>query len=200
MATLLHVNLKKQTMKKVDKINHNRILFCDIETTGLSYDKGDRIWEIAMIEAIDGELTNNTLHHHINPCREIPEKVIELCQLDIETLNSLLIKPTFREVAQEVLAFINKEPCVLVFHNAKFDTSFIRGEYSLIEQEPLISEIEYFCNLELAREVLPAKTKCSLDALVERYNIDTNRVNCGHGALLDVQLLHKVYNCLVNDV
>ena len=50
-----------------------RQIFLDTETTGLDPAQGHRIIEIAAVEMINRQVTNNQFHVYINPEREIDE-------------------------------------------------------------------------------------------------------------------------------
>ena len=52
--------------------------FLDIETTGLSFNDGHRIVEIACIETKDLVPTNRIFHKLINPKRSVPEEAFKI--------------------------------------------------------------------------------------------------------------------------
>ena len=54
-----------------------RQIFLDTETTGLDPAQGHRIIEIAAVEMINRQVTNNQFHIYINPEREIDEAAQE---------------------------------------------------------------------------------------------------------------------------
>jgi DNA polymerase-3 subunit epsilon len=103
-------------------------------------------------------------------------------------MEDLAGKPTFREIAQEVLDFLEDAP--LVIHNAAFDSGFLNNELSLAGMEPL-HESRFVCTLIMARRKYPGGQN-SLDALCRRFAADAS-ARVLHGALLDAQLLAEVY-------
>ena len=164
-----------------------RYIALDTETTGLSVESGHKLIEIGCLEIIDRTLTGKKFHKYINPEREIDAsatKIHGLRWLDLQKF------PTFREVADEFCEFVKDS--TLIIHNSKFDMSFINAELSLCGKPILDTHIsDVIDSLGLARSLHPGK-KNSLDVLCLRYKID-NSERTLHGALLDSNLLAKVY-------
>jgi len=164
-----------------------RQIILDTETTGLDPALGHRIIEIAAVEIVNRRFTDKQYHQYVNPEREIDAGAMEVHGITAEFLAD---KPTFREVAKEMLGFI--EGAELIIHNAPFDVAFLDHELALLELEAL----GYYCpqvtdTLKVAKGLHPGKRN-SLDALCERYQID-NSARSLHGALLDARLLAEVY-------
>ena len=95
----------------------------------------------------------------------------------------------FADVAQDFIDFVGDDG-ILVAHNASFDMGFINYELRRIGRE------EYNCDnvvdtLEIARKMFPG-SKNNLDALCKRFGVDNSNRTL-HGALLDADLLAKVY-------
>jgi DNA polymerase-3 subunit epsilon len=165
-----------------------RQIVLDTETTGLEVEKGHRIIELGCVELLNRRRTHRTLHHYLQPDREIDPGAQEVHGISAEMLAG---KPRFAEVAQDFLDFI--AGAELIIHNADFDVGFLNAELRLLGREP--SLIPGVCTvldtLPMARRLHPGQRN-SLDALCKRYNVD----NAGrefHGALLDAQLLADVY-------
>jgi DNA polymerase-3 subunit epsilon len=164
-----------------------RQIILDTETTGLDPALGHRIIEIAAVEIVNRRFTDRHYHQYVNPEREIDAGALEVHGI---TTDFLADKPKFREVAKDMLAFI--EGAELIIHNAPFDVAFLNHELALIEMQAL----GIFCpqvtdTLKMAKGLHPGKRN-SLDALCERYEID-NSARSLHGALLDARLLAEVY-------
>ena len=53
-------------------------IFLDTETTGLSFNEGHKVVEIACVETKDLIPTNNVFHKLINPKRNVPEEAIKI--------------------------------------------------------------------------------------------------------------------------
>ncbi|MEO8004022.1 MAG: DNA polymerase III subunit epsilon [Betaproteobacteria bacterium] len=164
-----------------------RQIILDTETTGLDPALGHRIIEIAAVEIVNRRFTDRHYHQYVNPEREIDAGALEVHGI---TTDFLADKPKFREVAKDMLAFI--EGAELIIHNAPFDVAFLNHELALIEMQALGT----FCpqvtdTLKMAKGLHPGKRN-SLDSLCERYEID-NSARSLHGALLDARLLAEVY-------
>ena len=160
-------------------------IFLDTETTGLSFQEGHRIVEIACIETKDLIPTKKIFHKLINPKRDIPEEAYKIHGFSKDILSK---EKTFDKIADEFLNFIKGKK--IIIHNANFDLGFLNGELSLIKKE-LIDKKIIIDSLEVARNKFPG-TSNSLDALCKRFNIDLSR-RTKHSALLDCELLREVY-------
>src|SRR5262249_11593790 len=82
-----------------------REIILDTETTGLDPAQGHRIVEIGAIELINHIPSGRTFHAYINPDRDMPRDAEEVHGLTTEFLKS---QPRFREIADDLLAFIGE--------------------------------------------------------------------------------------------
>lgn len=107
------------------------------------------------------------------------------------TTEFLIDKPEFQAIADELLEFIKGSQ--LIIHNAPFDLGFLDNEFKLTKKK--YKKITDYCQildtLPLARQLHPGQRN-SLDALCKRYVIDNSKRE-KHGALLDAELLARVY-------
>lgn len=165
-----------------------RQVILDTETTGLSWERGNRVVEIGCVEFVERRPTGRTFHKYLNPDRAFEQGAQEVTGL---TLEFLADKPRFAEIVDEFLGFI--DGAELVIHNAAFDVGFLDNELRL-------AGVQYGCladrcgvedSLLLARQRYPGQRN-SLDALCRRLGVD-NAHRQLHGALLDAQLLAEVY-------
>ena len=162
-----------------------REIVFDTETTGFDARGLDRITEIGCVEVIDLMPTGKTFHAYINPERDVPQKVTEITGLTWEFLKD---KPLFADKAQEFLEFVGDSD--LVAHNSDFDQGFINAELERARFDPIPSK-RFVDTLKIARAKFPG-SPASLDALCRRFDISlTSRHK--HGALVDSELLAKVY-------
>jgi len=165
-----------------------RQVILDTETTGLEVDKGHKIIEVGCVELVNRKLTGNHYHRYINPEREVDQGAIEVHGI---TLQNLLDKPIFANIATELLNFI--AGAELIIHNADFDLGFLNAEFKFLDGK--FEGIESICGiidtLQLARHRHPGQRN-SLDALCERYSVDNSQRDL-HGALLDAEILADVY-------
>ena len=162
-----------------------REIVFDTETTGIMPGDGHRIVEIGAVEMIGKVQTGRTFHTYIDPCRPMPKDAQAVHGLSTDFLTG---QPTFEMVIDGFLDFIGDAP--LVAHNAAFDMEFLNWELKRANMAtiPMSRAID---TLEISRKLHPG-AKHSLDALCARYGIDLSQ-RTKHGALLDAELLARVY-------
>ncbi len=160
-------------------------IFLDTETTGLSFNDGHRIVEIACVETHDLIPTNKIFHKLINPQRDVPLEAFKIHGFSQEHLSD---KETFEHISEEFLNFISGKK--IIIHNAKFDLGFLNGELGKIGKKK-INELNVVDSLEIARNKFPGSSN-SLDALCKKFHIDLSK-RTKHNALLDCELLREVY-------
>ena len=172
-----------------------RQVVLDTETTGFSAAKGDRIVEIGAVELINRHITDNRFHQYINPEREIPKTVAQIHGI---TNKKIVDYPLFRDIAVQFLEYIGGAE--LLIHNASFDVSFLNHELSLIgdyADNELNQRCQIMDTLQIARKKHPGQPN-DLDSLCQRYGVNNSNRKL-HGALLDADLLAKVYLKMTKD-
>jgi DNA polymerase-3 subunit epsilon len=162
-----------------------REIVLDTETTGLDPATGHRVVEIGGVELLNHMPTGRTYQSYLNPERDMPVEAYEVHGLSGEFLAD---KPKFAEIVTAFLDFIGD--AALVIHNASFDIKFLSAELAAVGQEPLPPE-RAIDTLEIARRKFPGAPN-SLDALCRRFGVDLEGRD-KHGALLDCELLARVY-------
>lgn len=162
-----------------------REISLDTETTGLSVTTGDRITEIGCVEIIDKEITGNTFHLYVNPEKEPSARSVEISGLTYDFLKQF---KKFEEIADEFLDFISDSK--LIIHNAQFDVGFLNFELSKSGRRT-IDPTNVVDTLTMAKEKFPG-SPATLDALCRRFSVDASS-RTKHGALIDAELLAKVY-------
>jgi DNA polymerase-3 subunit epsilon len=133
-------------------------------------------------------ITGREYHRFLDPERDIDEgaeRVHGISRADLEG------QPRFADIAEELLDFLRDSE--LVIHNAEFDVGFLDHELELMKYpRPSIADHALVLDtLSLARELHPGQRN-SLDALCKRYEVDASRRDV-HGALIDAELLARVY-------
>lgn len=165
-----------------------RQIILDTETTGREISAGHRVIEIGCLELIDRRLTTQHFHCYLNPGRDSEPGALAVHGLTTEFLQD---KPLFSSIVDELVEFINGAE--LIIHNAPFDLSFLDNEIQLTKKN--YKKVTHYCQildtLPLARQLHPGQRN-SLDALCKRYEIDNSKRD-KHGALLDAELLARVY-------
>ncbi len=104
-------------------MNNNTFAVVDLETTGHSPVKGDRIIQIAIVFINDG-IVGEKYVRFVNPGQKIPEFIKQLTSISDEDVSTA---PYFEEIADEVSNLL--QGSVFVAHNTDFDLSFLQNEF-----------------------------------------------------------------------
>jgi DNA polymerase III subunit epsilon len=136
----------------------------DLETTGLHYDKGDKIIQIAIVQlTLDGKI-DSQWSTYVNPNRKITAQHIH----HIED-SDVKDKADFGRIAEELLErFHNK---VIVAHNYKFDGYFLEKEFKEAGYKFNAEETPHFCTKDSAIHFLPNILNHTLSACMKEYGI-----------------------------
>jgi DNA polymerase-3 subunit epsilon len=167
----------------------SRQVILDTETTGLSWEKGNRVVEIGCIELVERRPTGRHFQRYLNPEREMEPGAAEVTGLSWDFLRD---KALFTDVVGEFLEFIRGSE--LVIHNAAFDVGFLNSELARLGPDfGVIGDHAsgVLDTLALAKQRFPGQRN-SLDALCKRLGVDNGHRTL-HGALLDAELLADVY-------
>ena len=164
----------------------------DTETTGLSVKEDHRVIEVACIETENLIPTKNVFYKLINPERKISEDAFKIHGYDNEKLKN---EPKFADVAKDLIKFIDGKK--LIIHNAPFDIGFLNHELKKINMKSIDEKKNVIDTLEIARSKFPGSSN-SLDNLCKKFNIDLSQ-RLKHNALLDCELLRKVYINLIGE-
>lgn len=162
-----------------------REIVLDTETTGLDPADGHRIIEIGCVELINYLPTGRVYQTYINPERDVPLEASAISGIKTDFLKPF---PVFANIVDDFLAFLGEDK--LVIHNASFDLKFLNAELGRLNH-PLFPSHRATDTLKIARNKFPG-SPASLDALCRRFQIDLSS-RTKHGALVDCELLAKVY-------
>ena len=171
-------------MANNNPIADERIIIFDTETTGFEPREGHRMVEIGAVEMVNFSLTGKKFHHYINPERPVPESAFNIHGLGDDFLKD---KSLFADIIDEFLGFIGD--ATLLAHNANFDMNFLQFQLQDAGHEKLSNKV--IDSLLIARQKFPGQ-KNDLDSLANRLNVDISKRD-KHGALLDAQILARVY-------
>ena len=167
----------------------NRYISFDTETTGLDFNKGDRVVEIGAVEILGRNKTGELYQTYLNPDgKEMSEGAAEITNITNEQLKAA---PKFKDIVNEFIEFV--KGAELIIHNAEFDIGFINHELKLANHE--VKDIREICTvfdtLIHARKTFPGQRN-NLNALSMRLGI-SGYDRTYHGALLDAQILADIY-------
>ena len=171
-----------------------RIICFDIETTGFDYLHGDRVIEIGAVEILDGKITDNSFHEYINP----EGKIIPPDTYMVHKISNAFLedKPKMSEIAPQFLEYIGDSP--IVAHNGlDFDFPFVNHELQKLNLN-IIPREQQMDTLVIARNRVFGPKSYTLDALAKWYGISLTARADAHGALIDSEILAKVYLELEN--
>ena len=156
----------------------------DIETTGLSQEKGHRIIEIAAV-MYDLDTRKELLRwvQRINPQRSIDAGAQAVHGISFEDLTSC---PTWAEVAPKVVKILGKSALVVAHNGDGFDMPFIGNELIRIGQP--IPNIQTFDTMLRFRWATPLGKMPSLKELCFACGVEYDE-HLAHAALYDVRVM-----------
>jgi DNA polymerase III subunit epsilon len=174
-----------------------RQIFFDIETTGLRYGNGDRVVEVAAVEAVDKKRTGRMVHLYFNPEREVPAIAVSIHGLTNEFLND---KPKFKETIGELKQFMDGADEVIIHNGAGFDLPFMNAELVANGLEAMTDwNVGKFTDSVKVARAMKLQKKNDLNSLCERFGIDLS-ARTSHGAVIDCELLSDMWYAMTKDI
>lgn len=162
----------------------SRIVAIDVETTGISPLRGDRVIEIGAVLVEQGAICAeySTLINVVNPIHPRAAEVHGI------TSDMLLGQALPEEVWPEFAEFVRGG--ILLAHNASFDIAFIRREFNRLNME---FANPFCCSLKKCRSLFPRLPNHRLET-VARHLLGNLPTNCRlHRALDDARLVARVW-------
>jgi len=159
----------------------------DFETTGFSWERGDRVIEIGLVQLDRKAEPTGAWTTLIDPCR--PVAGTEVHQI---TDRDVLHAPRFAEVADLVVASCADR--VLVAHNLGFDAGFLRNELARAGIDVELGGDTGLCTMRMAEHYLP-HVSSSLEDLCFAAGI---AVEYRHWALWDAEATGKLLRYYLN--
>ena len=152
----------------------------DIETTGFS-NQNDKIIEIGAVKVVDGTITEK-FSTFVNPQVPIPFEIEKLTSITDEMVMGA---DTIDIVLPKFLAFC--EGCILVAHNARFDTGFIAKNARDLN---LPADYTIVDTVGLARVLLPELHNFKLDTVAKELSVSLEN---HHRAVDDAGCTAEIY-------
>ncbi|WP_191560988.1 ATP-dependent DNA helicase DinG [Metabacillus idriensis] len=140
-----------------------KFVVIDVETTGNSPKKGDRIIQLAAVVIENGKVAER-FSSFINPSQKIPLFIEQLTGISNEMVKDA---PPFEDIAENVSALL--EDAFFVAHNVHFDLSFIQEELHKCGYPRFTGPV--LDTVELSRIVFPHAASYKLSELCEELNI-----------------------------
>lgn len=165
------------------------IHFIDIETTGFSYKKIDRIVEFAILKYdTKNNLSLENINEIINPERLIPYKVSQIHGIyDKDVID----KPKMKDKIDHFLNIFQHNHYIAGHNISNFDIPFILQEIIRCDVE-VPKNFILLDTLKISKKYLPDLKSHSLDALCDYFKIDKSKRTL-HGALIDCELTKDVF-------
>lgn len=158
----------------------------DVETTGLSPARGDRVVEVGVLLCEGASRIERTVSTLCNPGFPLDPRVVAIHGITDEMLRDA---PPFSGRAAELASILADR--VIVGHNVRFDLGFLAAEFGragvAFEPGPILD------TLALARTVAP-QGRCGLGALAARLGVT---VTGAHRALADARTTWEVLRILL---
>lgn len=164
----------------------------DLETTGLSFEKGHRIIEICMakLDLSQRPLKVDWWESRVNPRRSIPQDSMAIHKITDE---DLINEPYLEDVADDFLRF-TKNVDLLVAHNLMFDAPFLLDELSRVRRP--FPELQGFCTMENGRWATASGKLPNLQELCFACEVEYEPEKA-HAARYDVA---KTLECLLRGI
>lgn len=157
----------------------------DVETTGGSPARGDRIVEFACVRLIGGEVVGE-YESLVNPGLRIPRWITGLTGIDDDLVEPA---PRFEEIADRVREELSGR--VFVAHNVSFDWRFVSEELRRSRSE--VPTGERLCTVKLARRAVPGLRRRGLDSLARYFGVEvTDRHRAGGDARATATILGRM--------
>ena len=152
----------------------------DIETTGFS-SVTNHIIEIGAVKVENGKIVDR-FSTYVNPQEPIPYRITKLTTItDADVMDA----PTIDQVLPEFFAFC--EGCVLVAHNASFDTGFIKENARKLDLPYAYTHVD---TLAMARVLLPQLAKFTLDHVAKTVGVSLEN---HHRAVDDAEATAEIF-------
>lgn len=176
--------IAERTVYRAEKMKSQRFIVVDVETTGLSPSRGDRIIEIGAV-ALEEERVGDEFHSLIHVKKRIPLVAQQIHGITDEMLTG---KPKADEVMPSFRKFIKDS--ALVAHNASFDMGFISHEFLRLGMG--LSN-PYHCTLELSRSLYPRLRNHKLETVYRHLFGRIPEQTMRHRALDDARLVVRIW-------
>lgn len=148
----------------------------DIESTGGSIGKGERMIQFACVLVENGKVVErfDTL---VNPLKKVPKRIQSLTGIQPKELARA---PLFEELAEMIHDLL--ADTIFVAHNVSFDFRFLNEEFTRVGLTPL--SIPAIDTVELAQVLFPKADSYNLQELVEELGYQLDQP---HHALFDAE-------------
>lgn len=144
-----------------------RFVVVDIETTGPSFQQGDRMIQIGMVVIENGQIVER-FSSFINPKTKIPNFIQQLTGIKE---SDVVDAPSFQTIAAKVYELL--EGAYLVAHNVHFDLPFLEAAFKEAGFDSFF--VQVIDTVELARLLLPTEESYKLSYLAQLFSLSHDR-------------------------
>lgn len=160
----------------------NKYVVVDLETTGHSVLKGDKIIEIGIV-VIENDVVTETFSSFFQPDKNIPSFITHLTGI---TNTDVKNAPHFYEKANDIIALL--DDAYIIAHNVSFDLGFLNGELENISYTPLKNQV--IDTVELSRILFPYAPGFKLGQLADYFSLNHKDP---HRALSDAYVTAELF-------
>jgi len=176
------------TGKKQGDLLETEFVVFDLETTGLS-PKDDQIIEIGAVRIQNGQITDR-FDTFADPCRPLPEKIIQLTGITDEMLQGA---PSQAQAVGQFLRFAGDAP-LLAHNGAAFDIRFIRNA---AKNAGLAFTSTHIDTLPLCQGLFRGLRNYKLDTITKHLELEEFN---HHRASDDAYILARIFQKAVEDL
>lgn len=167
---------------QIDLLSSRPVVVLDVETTGISAARGERVIEVGAVRVVEGRLEER-FNSLVSTSRPISPGALAVHKI---TPAMLAGQPGPEEVFADFARFIGSD--ILVAHNAGFDMRFLKAEFARLGQRLTNS---HYCTLKLSRLCYPDLRSHKLEIL-GRYLFGELADTRHHRALDDAELAARL--------
>ncbi|WP_044476949.1 ATP-dependent DNA helicase DinG [Oceanobacillus massiliensis] len=160
----------------------DKFVVIDLETTGHSPSKNDKIIEVGIV-VIENDIITDTHATFLNPNQSIPPFISKLTGISDEDVEGA---PLFYEKADKIIEIF--QDSYLIAHNVSFDLGFLNAELAANGRERLTNPV--IDTVELSRILFPKAPSYKLGQLAEYLDIHHQDP---HRALSDAYVTAKLF-------
>ncbi len=165
-------------------MTQGRFISVDVETTGFSPSRGDRVIEVGAVVVEDRRITGE-FQSLVNTGKSVPRAAELVHGITDELLDG---QPPAEEVYPKLRTFLSD--CILVAHNAQFDIRFLRHEFGRLG---LGLTNGYRCSLEMSRRRFPRLRDHTLETVCRHLFGTAPEKTQKHRALDDAKMVARVW-------
>ncbi len=159
-----------------------KFVVVDLETTGNTYEKGDRIIQISAVTIENYQIVDQ-FTSFVNPGISVPPFIEELTGIHDDMIKDA---PTFSEIADEIYGLLADS--IFVAHNVPFDLGFLQGELGAAGYRNCVTES--IDTVELSKVLMPMSTSYKLSDMSEMLGFEhENPHQADSDALVTSELL-----------